>query len=133
MLLARYASPVVSRVTRSVIIAEASGGYYNRWLNCCMPPDLSEEVLLLGGKQAGYVLLTQHARDVLARGAILVDGVERALAAPEAVEPDRVDLELEHRLIRIPGAGNRVLRVIVNQKSTPQRVVTAFFDRRVTL
>lgn len=113
-------------------VTEAGTGDYNLWLNCCMPPDLSEEVLLLGGKQAGYVL-TQHARDVLARRAIPVDWVERALAAPEAVEPYRVALELEHRLLRIPEAGNRVLLLVVNQKSTPQRVVTAFFDRRVTL
>ncbi|GBD17002.1 hypothetical protein HRbin26_01913 [bacterium HR26] len=77
--------------------------------------------------------MLQHARDVLARRAIPVDWVERALTAPEAVESDRVDFELEHRLLRILEAGNRVVRVIVNRASTPQRVVTAFFDRRVTL
>ena len=35
-----------------------------------------------------------------------------------------------HRLARIPEWGNRVLRVIVNGKSVPPRIVTAFFDRR---
>jgi len=113
-------------------VTEAGTGDYNLWLNCCMPPDLGEEALFLGGKQAWYVL-AQHARDVLARRAIPVDWVGRAPAAPEAVESDRVDLGLEHRLIRIPVAGNRVLRVVVNRTSTPQRVVTAFLDRRVTL
>lgn len=86
----------------------------------------------MDGKQAGYVL-AQHARDVLARRAIPVDWVERVLTAPEAVESDRVDFELGHRLLRIPEAGNRVLHVIVNRTSTAQRVVTVFFDRRVTL
>lgn len=78
-------------------------------------------------------ILTQHARDALEKREIQVRWVERAMAAPEAVETDRVDPALEHRLIRIPEAGNRVLRVIVNRQSSPMRVVTVFFDRRVIL
>jgi hypothetical protein len=59
--------------------------------------------------------------------------VERAFDAPEATETDPVDPDLEHRLARIPEWGNRVLRVIINGKTVPPRIVTAFFDRRRTI
>jgi len=36
-----------------------------------------------------------------------------------------------HFIKRIPDFGNRWLRVIVNTKVTPNRFVTAFFDRRL--
>lgn len=52
------------------------------------------------------------------------------MRAPERVELDEVDPDLEHRLARIPEFGNRVLRVIVNPSVTPARIVTVFFDRR---
>ncbi|MCS6997458.1 MAG: DUF4258 domain-containing protein [Casimicrobiaceae bacterium] len=75
-------------------------------------------------------VLTEHARDALRKRRIEVAWVERALTAPEATEADPVDPELDHRLARIPEFGNRVLRVIVNVRRTPPRIVTAFFDRR---
>ena len=55
---------------------------------------------------------------------------QRAFDAPEATEADPVDPDLEHRLARIPEWGNRVLRVIINRKTTPTRIWTAFFYRR---
>ncbi|BDG25655.1 DUF4258 domain-containing protein [Thermus thermophilus] len=77
-------------------------------------------------------VLTQHAREVLEKRGIPLEWIERALAFPEAVEKDRVDPSLEHRLVRIPERG-KVLRVVVNPKPHPMRVVTAFLDRRVVL
>ena len=77
--------------------------------------------------------LTEHAREALERRNINLAWVERAIDAPEAIEPDPVDADLEHRLARIPEWGNRVLRVIVNRTATPPRIVTAFFDRRKTI
>ncbi len=77
--------------------------------------------------------LTEHARDALEKRKIELAWVERVLDLPEATEADPVDLDLEHRLARIPEWGNRVLRVIVNGKTTPPRIVTAFFDRRRTV
>jgi hypothetical protein len=77
--------------------------------------------------------LTEHARDSLEKRKIELSWVEKTIAAPEAVEPDPVDPDLEHRLARIPDWGNRVLRVIVNRSATPLRIVTAFFDRRRTI
>ncbi|HWQ39353.1 MAG TPA: DUF4258 domain-containing protein [Burkholderiales bacterium] len=76
--------------------------------------------------------LTEHARDALAKRRIELAWMERTLTAPDAVEPDSVDPELEHRLAQIPEFGHRVLRVIVNVRRTPPVVVTAFFDRRRT-
>ena len=73
--------------------------------------------------------LTQHARDAMAKRAIPQEWVERALAAPQWTEGDPVDDVLEHRLMRIPEFGHRVLRVIVNLEAEPPRVVTAYFDR----
>ncbi|MGH7798226.1 MAG: DUF4258 domain-containing protein [Candidatus Binatia bacterium] len=77
--------------------------------------------------------LTEHARDALEKRNIELAWVERVIDAPEAAEPDPVDADLEHRLARIAEGGNRVLRVIVNRKTIPPRIVTAFFDRRRTI
>jgi hypothetical protein len=77
--------------------------------------------------------LTEHARDALETRKIELAWVERAFDTPEATEPDPMDPDLEHRLSRIPEWGDRVLRVIVNGKTTPPRIVTAFFDRRRTI
>lgn len=78
-------------------------------------------------------VLTEHARDALERRHIALAWVERTCDAPDATEADPVDSDLEHRLSRIPEWGDRVLRVIVNGKTTPPRIVTAFFDRRRTI
>jgi len=78
-------------------------------------------------------VLTDHARDALQKRQIQIAWLEQALTAPEVTEADPVDTELEHRLARIPAFGDRVLRVIINTRRTPSRVVTAFFDRRRTI
>ena len=54
----------------------------------------------------------------------------QTLTAPEWTEPDPVDEELEHRLAHFAQFGNRVLRVVVNVRVQPVRVVTTYFDRR---
>ena len=56
--------------------------------------------------------------------------MERVVGEPEWTEKDSVDEDLEHRLGRIAERDNRVLRVIVNVKVSPPRVVTVYFDRR---
>lgn len=78
-------------------------------------------------------VLTEHAQDALEKRRIPLAWMERAFNAPEVTEADPVDPDLEHRLARIPEWGNRVLRVVVNRKVTPPRIVTAFFDRRRTI
>ena len=74
-------------------------------------------------------VLTRHAEDVLSERGISRGWLETVLNNPEKVEPDEDDRELEHRLGRIAGYGNRVLRVVVNINKSPVEIVTVFFDR----
>jgi len=74
--------------------------------------------------------LTQHASDALEKRRILIEWLEQVLGKPEWTEKDSMDVDLEHRLGRIVDFDNRILRVIVNIKVTPPRVVTVYFDRR---
>ena len=55
--------------------------------------------------------------------------VNRAVHEPDEVE----DYEdgTRHFIKQIPEFGNRWLRVVVNITRTPERFVTAFFDRRL--
>jgi len=62
---------------------------------------------------------------------IPVKWLERVLAMPQVSESDVIDPDLEHRLAAIPERENRVLRVIVNTKIIPERVVTMYFDRNM--
>ena len=78
-------------------------------------------------------VLTEHAQDALEKRRIPLAWMDRAFNTPEATETDPMDPRLEHRLARIPEWGNRILRVIVNGKTTPPRIVTVFFDRRRTI
>jgi len=77
--------------------------------------------------------LTEHARNALHKRGIPHTWVEQTVNAPEVTETDEVDPDLEHRLARIPEFENRVLRVVVNDKVQPPRIITAFFDRRVKI
>ena len=83
-----------------------------------------------GNKGAEYEL-TKHAQDVLARRKIPAAWVQEIISRPTLREPDQVDAELEHRLGRIVQHGNRVLRVVVIKRTSPVKVVTAFFDRKM--
>ncbi len=75
--------------------------------------------------------LTKHARRVLAEREIPLEWVERTLSAPESVQPDPQDAAVERRFRRIPEFGGRVLRVAVNVRVEPPRVVSVFFDRKM--
>ena len=74
--------------------------------------------------------LTEHARDAIEKRGIAQEWIEKTLSAPEWVEKDTIDENLEHRLARIGEFGNRTLRVIVNVRTVPPRIVTVYFDRR---
>ncbi len=74
--------------------------------------------------------LSEHARESLRKRAVIqVIWLERTLAKPQLVEPNKIDPELEHRLLCIEEYEGRVLRVIVNKTRHPLRVITAHFDR----
>jgi uncharacterized DUF497 family protein len=76
-------------------------------------------------------ILTQHARDAMAKRGVTVEWLERTLTCAQRIEPDSTDASLEHRLAVIPEHGNRVLRAIVNTAVNPFRIVTMFFDRKM--
>lgn len=73
--------------------------------------------------------LTQHARSAIADRKIDLSWIERVLENPIKIEVDRTDRELRHALGRIPEHGDRILRVIYNDTTTPRLIVTAYFDR----
>lgn len=59
-----------------------------------------------------------------------MDWVEQAVTAPVRRSQDPNDRELERFFRRIPERHDRVLRVVVNTRRAPWRVVSVFFDRR---
>jgi len=74
--------------------------------------------------------LTKHAKYVIKRRDIPLRSIEYVLGNPLAIEPDKFDPALEHRLGRVAEYGNRVLRVVVNARVEPIKVITVFWDRR---
>lgn len=72
---------------------------------------------------------TKHATRVLAERTIPRIWVERTVREPELRQQDPNDPLVERFYRRIPENGGRVLRVAVNTKVAPWRVVSVFFDR----
>ena len=60
---------------------------------------------------------------------ISLEWVERVVASIELREPDPNDPDVERFFGRVPERGDRVLRVAVNTRVFPWRVVSVFFDR----
>lgn len=77
-------------------------------------------------------VLTEHARRRLLKRQILPEWVAVALEHPARTENDTDDAQLVHALRAIPERGFRVLRVVYNETTEPHRVVTAYFDDKVT-
>ena len=72
---------------------------------------------------------TEHAVHVLDERKIPVEWVERVMAEPALHTPDPNDPELERFFGSVSERGDRVLRVVVNTRVAPWRVVSVFFDR----
>jgi hypothetical protein len=77
-------------------------------------------------------LLTEHAEKRLRKRNIAIEWITATLADPARTENDDKDPELAHALRPIPERQFRVLRVVYNETVDPVRVVTAYFDDRVT-
>ena len=60
---------------------------------------------------------------------IALHWVAETMRDPELRQPDPKDPEIERFYRRIPENENRVLRVAINTKLAPWRVVSVFFDR----
>lgn len=72
---------------------------------------------------------TDHAQDVIRERNLLAKWIEETLSSP-----DRVELGSDnntHYIKSIDEHGGRMLRVVVNERVQPNRVVTLFFDRRL--
>ena len=72
---------------------------------------------------------TRHANDVIQERQILKEWVELAVIEPSLRFPDPNDLEVERFFRRIQERGDRALRLAVNTKVAPWRIVSVFFDR----
>lgn len=71
---------------------------------------------------------TIHARTMMRERMIQEEWIMMTVNSPDFAETKRDDER--HYLKRIPDAGGKVLRVILNPSVSPHRVVTVFFDRR---
>jgi hypothetical protein len=78
-----------------------------------------------------HFAFTEHAKHALKMRNIDKKWVVVALEDPESREKDPNDKELERFYKRVPECENRVLRVVVNTKLAPWRIVSVFFDRRM--
>jgi len=70
-----------------------------------------------------------HFSDMLKEREIPPEWAERTRTEPDRTEDH--DDGTKHFIKRIPEFGNRWLRVVVNVVETPEKPVTAFFDRRL--
>ena len=72
---------------------------------------------------------TRHAAYAMTERMISRSWVEAAVMEPSLRAPDPNDPEVERFFRSIPDRDGRVLRVVVNTRATPWRVVSVFFDR----
>ena len=72
---------------------------------------------------------TRHALHVMAERMIPAEWVELAVSDPTARSLDPNDPEVERFFRPISEQSDRVLRVAVNTRTVPWRVVSVFFDR----
>ena len=74
---------------------------------------------------------TEHANHALKNRLIEKQWVLETMKQPDFRQPDPNDTELERFYRKIPERGDRVLRVVVNTRLAPWRIVSVFFDRRM--
>ena len=75
--------------------------------------------------------LTLHAKQMIEEREISMKWIEQALDFPNKVEQDKKDPDLKHYLRRIMENNDKILRVVVNSKADPIKIVTAYFDRTI--
>ena len=72
-----------------------------------------------------------HARVAMTERVIPTEWIERTVSEYELRTDDPSDPELERFFARVPERDGRVLRVVVNTRVIPWKVVSVFFDRRM--
>ncbi len=83
--------------------------------------------------KAAALEFTRHAVQVMKQRGIAAEWVERAVQEPTLRKLDSNDPELERFFRPIPERAGRALRVVVNTRKTPWRVVSVFFDRNARM
>ena len=76
-------------------------------------------------------ILTLHAKQMIEERGISIKWIEQALDFPDRVEQDKKDCDLRHYLRRIIENKDKILRVVINDRAAPIKVVTAYFDRTI--
>jgi hypothetical protein len=79
------------------------------------------------------LILSEHAKVVVAERAIQLAWIEMAIALPDASGQDPSDPTLAGIWKRISEADGRALRVVYRALDTDILIVTAFFDRGARL
>ena len=74
-------------------------------------------------------VLTAHAGEVVEARGIRREWIRRVLEAPKKKSSDKADRTLKHYLGVVAEYDDRVLRIVVDDRKTPVRVITAYFDR----
>lgn len=75
--------------------------------------------------------LTEHPNHALKNRSIDTQWVIETLKEPDLRLLDPNDVNLERFYRKIPDRADRVLRVVVNTRLAPWRIVSVFFDRRM--
>ena len=73
--------------------------------------------------------LSIHARKMIQERHIPLEWIAQTMEQPERILPDKEDPSLCHVLKRISEHGDRVLRVVYNERKHPWHIVTVYFDR----
>lgn len=81
--------------------------------------------------ESGKLEYTKHAVHAMAERVIPMEWVERVVAEPALRISDPNDPEVERFFRSTPERDNRILRVAVNTRVAPWRVVSVFFDRNM--
>ena len=82
---------------------------------------------------AAELEFTRHAVHVMGLREVAAEWVQRAVQEPTVRTPDPNDPELERFFCPIPERAGRALRVVVNTRKIPWRVVSVFFDRNARM
>ncbi len=75
--------------------------------------------------------LTEHAKIRIVERKISLHWIEITLSTPQRVELDSKDTDLRHALASIAECDKKVLRVIYNMTTIPNKVVSVYFDRKL--
>jgi hypothetical protein len=75
-------------------------------------------------------VLTEHAKKRLEERSIQQEWLERTIFSPDLLELDSEDPTKRHAFKVIPENGDRVLRVIYNESTTPWSIISTYFERK---